>query len=103
MEDDLLPNESSYYLPREPRNQRINRAKEHANTLESVGVLKTLLERWDKKIAFYESVWSIPNEVKLIPEELTRVLNINLMIAENLKVEKEFIESLIETQAPNAR
>jgi hypothetical protein len=49
--DDMYPNDSSYFLPREPAEQSISRKREKAHTLESLAVLKDILSHLEKRIA----------------------------------------------------
>jgi hypothetical protein len=51
--------------------------------------------RLQDKIAFYESVKSIPEEVKLDPVKFMYVVAGNAVIVEVLEAEKEYIESLL--------
>ena len=96
MDDDLYPNDSSsFWLPSEPKEQRIERKKENAQIIESINVMKDLVARLEKRIAFYESVHSIPAEVKADPQAFLIMHNANEQTALSLIQEKEYIESLI--------
>lgn len=97
MDDDVMPNDGSYFSFREPVEQVVERKKERAKTLEYINTLQEIIDRLNERISFYESVKSIPDEVKLNPEELIRVLNANALTAENLTNEKVHLESLIST------
>ena len=95
MDDDLMPNDGTFYFPREPQDQVIARKKEKAQILESLSVLQELLARWNEKIAFYESVKSIPEEVKLDPKKFMVTIDAHSVIVEIFEAEREYIESLI--------
>lgn len=95
MDDDLYPNDGSYFLPREPKEQKIARRKEQAQTLESISVLEDLVKSLDAKIDFYENITSIPDEVRLNPSEFLIMHNTHTLMAKNLRAEKENIEELI--------
>lgn len=101
MDDDLYPNDSSYWLPAEPREQRVARKKEQAKTLEAINILREVVLRLDQRIDYYASVDAIPDEVKLDPTAFMNMHNTNQMVRNCLRNEKEYIESLIETHAPN--
>lgn len=101
MEDDLYPNDSSYFVSREPKDQNIARKKEKANVLEALPIIKEILERLTERIAFYENVRSIPDEVRLDPNAFLIMHNSNTLIAENLSNEKEYLEALLEEHASN--
>ena len=95
MDEDLMPNDGTFFFPREPKDQVLGRKKEKAQTLESLSILKDLLARWNEKIAFYESVKAIPEEVKLDPEKFMLAVAGNTVIVEILEAEKEYIEGLV--------
>lgn len=93
--DNLYPADGSYYLPREPKDQRIARKKEDAKILESINVIKDIIDRLQNKILFYESVYSIPDDVKADPTQFLIMHNANEIVARSLQAEKEYLESLI--------
>lgn len=94
-EDSLYPNDSSYFLPREPSDQIIERKKEKAQTLESLNELKSIANRLQERIDFYEKNSSIPDDVRTDPQQFLILHNTYTLVAENLKSEKEFIDGLI--------
>lgn len=94
MDDDVYPNDS-YYIPREPKEQRLERKRESAKVLEMLDFLKEHIERLDKRIKFYESVHSIPNEVKADPEAFLIMHNANEQTALSLKSERDWLASFI--------
>jgi hypothetical protein len=95
MDEDLYPNDSSYWLPTEPVEQELERKNEQAKTLEAVNVLQDVVERLNTRIAYYASVDSIPDEVKLDPVAFMTMHNTNQLVRDNLRIEKENIEDLI--------
>lgn len=97
MDEDLYPNDSSYWLPTEPKELKIERAKEQAQTLEAISVLETLVDRMNQRIDYYATVDSIPDEVKTDPVAFMNMHNANELVRNNLRNEKEYIESLIDT------
>lgn len=100
MNDDVYPNDGSYYLPREPKDQRIGRKKEQAKALEKQDILSELIQRLDNRISFYASVDSIPADVKADPEAFLIMHNANEQTRNNLSDEREYIVSLLDTHAP---
>jgi hypothetical protein len=98
-DEDLYPNDSSYFLPREPADQVRARSKEKAKALQGLAVLRDMIKRFDERIAFYESVSSIPNEVRDDPQKFLIMHNSNTMSADNLRQEKEYIESLLDANS----
>lgn len=101
MDDDLMPNDGTYFFPREPADQIIGRKKEKAKTLEALTVLQELLDRLDKRIEFYASVDAMPDDVKTDAIKFMNMHNANQMVRDNLRSEKEWIEGLLDIHAPN--
>lgn len=99
-DDDLLPNDGTYFFPREPKDQVLARKKEKAQTLEGLTVIQDLLKRWNDKIAYYTSVKSISEEVKRDPAAFMHEIAGNAVIVEILEAEKEYIEELISNYGP---
>lgn len=97
--DDVMPNDGTYFAPREPASQAVDRKKEKAHTLEALPILKDLLNRLQERVDFYGSVDSIPDEVKTNPEEFLRVHNANELVRSNLRAEIEWINGLLEEHA----
>lgn len=95
--DDLYPSDGSYFLPKEPADQKVARQKERAKTLETINVLKDIVNRLENRIEFYASVDAMPDDVKDDPVKFMNMHNANELTRDNLRSEKEYIESLIET------
>lgn len=93
--DDVMPNDGTYFFPREPKDQAIARKKENAQAIEKENVLKDLLERWEEKIKFYSSTTSFSDEVKLDPEKLARLVIAYAEVTTVLEAEREYVQSLI--------
>lgn len=100
IDDDIMPNDG-YFVPREPLEQRIARKKEKAKTLEGLNILKDVVERLQQRIDFYNSVDSIPDEVKTDPAKFMHLYSAYKLTRDTLISEKEIIESLIDANAPN--
>lgn len=101
-EDNVYPNDSSYFMSREPRDQVLGRKKEKAQTLEALPILQDLLKRLDEKITYYEANSSIPDDVRTDPQKFLIVHNSYTIAAEHLKDMKEYLQGLIDTNAPSA-
>lgn len=101
--DDLYPNDGANLggVPKEPPEQDVERKKEKAQTLEALPILKAIVERLEERIAFYQSVDSIPASVKSEPVKFMNMHNSNELTRDNLKNEKEYIQSLIDQHAKN--
>jgi hypothetical protein len=100
--DNVMPNEGSVFYPHEPKQQAIDRKKERARTLEALPILKDLLKRLEQRITFYESIYSIPEEVRTDPQQFLIVHNANTLMVQNLKAEAEWIQDLLENAMPKS-
>lgn len=93
--DDLYPLDGGAFVP-EPAEQVEERNKEKGETLAALPMLESIIGRFAEKIAFYDSVDSIPEAIKLQPETFVRVVEANKLTRNNLIAEKEWLEGLID-------
>lgn len=93
--DNVYPNDGTYFLPREPRSQVISRKKEKAQTLEGINELKAVVDRLQQRIDYFEKNSNISDEVRLSPDKFLIEHNTHSSIARILRSEKEYIESLL--------
>ena len=94
--DDVYPGDSTYFNPfDEPSEQKNERRKEVAQKLDRDGVINKLLQRLEKRIEFYGTVDSMPDECKTDAVKLMTMHNANQIARDNLRAEKEWIESLL--------
>lgn len=97
MDDDVYPNDgSSFFMAREPKDQIIARKKENAKLLESINVLRDVVERLEARIDFYGSVDAMPTEAKADPTMFMNMHNANELVRECLIAEKEYLQQLID-------
>jgi len=92
--DDLYPNETTFFTPEEPQEQRTERNAEKAKAQEGMALLEELIKRFEERIGFYERIDSIPSEVESKPEEHLRAVLANRIVKENLVAEKDYLVSL---------
>lgn len=98
--DNVMPNGAPFSPFMEPEEQTIERKREKAHTLEGLKVLQDLVVRLEKRIDFYGSVDSIPEDVKTDPEQFLICHNANELTRNNLRAEKEYIVGLLEAALP---
>lgn len=94
MDDNLYPNDS-FYFPREPLDQRLDRKKERAEVLEGKKELIQVVQRLQEQIDFYKSVDAIPDGVRLDPQKFMTMHNAHTQVVEILRGEKEYLEDLL--------
>lgn len=99
--DDVYPSDGTYISgsKKEPPEQDVERKKEKARTLESLPLLKEIIQRLEERIEFYGSVDAMPKELKTSPTKFMNMHNTNELVRENLKMEKEYLQDLIDTHA----
>lgn len=97
MDDDLMPNDGAYFLPREPKDQILARKKEKAKTMEGLAVLKDMIKRFDQRIEFYNTIDSIPMDVRAEADTFLIAFHTNQMVRDTLQDERDYIIGLIET------
>ena len=96
MDDNVLPNDSTYFQPfQEPAEQIIERKKESAKVLAIQNALKEHIKRLQERIEFYDKVTSVHDAVRTSKEEFMVVHNTYALMAQTLMAEKEYLEGLI--------
>jgi len=99
--DDLLPNESTYFVPREPVEQVVARKKEKAKTLEALTVIKQVIQHFEERIADRDKLTSIPVDLTQDPAMHQKLCAVNELLKIGLTEEKRMLEELLEVHAPN--
>lgn len=94
--DDLGNTESPYFAS-EPAEQVQERKEEKAKVMKGIAMLEEIIERFEKRIAFYDTTNSIEVDVTTAPEEHLRAVLVAKGISQNLTEEKEWIENLRDT------
>jgi hypothetical protein len=95
-EDDVMPNDG-YFVPREPTEVVETRKKAEGNAKVNEHLIKKMIKRLEHRITFYESVHSIPDEVRTLPNEFMAVHNGNTVTVQNLKEERDYLEQMLES------
>lgn len=94
--DDLGNTESPYFAS-EPAEQVQERKEEKAKVMKGIAMLEEIIERFEKRIAFYDTLNSIDVDASTHPEEHLRIVIANKQTSQNLTEEKEWIENLRDT------
>lgn len=95
--DELGNTESPYFIPTEPEEQVQERKDEKAKVMKGIAMLEEIIERFEKRITFYDTTNSIEVDVTTTPEEHLRAVLVAKGISQNLTEEKEWIENLRDT------
>lgn len=96
-DDDVMPNDGSYFFASEPADQALERKKEKALALEGMDFLKEMLGRLQTRIDFYEANSSIPEDVRTDPRAFLVIHNTYSMMAATLRSEREYLEDIIKS------
>jgi hypothetical protein len=94
MDDDLMPNDGTFYHLTEPEEQKQEESEERAKAIQGMALLEELIERLNTRITFYDSLNSIAPDVKDTPEQHLRACIAGQMTKQNLIQEKEYMEGL---------
>jgi len=89
------PLNGQYFTPTVPQEQKQAAEDERDEVLTQLPLIKKVLKRLDDKISFYESVNSIPDEVKTKPDEFMHLYAANKLTCDNLKQERGYIQAQI--------
>lgn len=99
MEDDIYPNNGSYFLPREPKDQIIARQKEKAKTLEALPIIENVIKHFNDRIEFRNKIDSINVQVNDDPALHQKMMHVNELLKQELEVEKALLEELLRLHA----
>lgn len=98
--DNLMPNDSTYFgIPEPDKEQEVERKKEKAKTLESLSVIKEILEHFDERIEFRDKLSSITVNLEQDPLLHQKLCEVNNLLKLALEEEKDLLENLLEAHA----
>ena len=100
-DDDLVPNDGTYFLPREPVEQAVARKKERAQALEALTVIEGLIKHFDERIEFRDRLDSINPLVDKDPLAHKNACTVNALLKLALIEEKGLLLELLEVHAPS--
>ena len=86
--------ESSYFQLGEPLEQKIERKEAKGRIKDGVKLLEDIIARLEVRIKFYDTLDSIPAEVRAIPEDFMTAVNANDLTKRNLMNELEYLITL---------
>jgi hypothetical protein len=95
--NDLYPADGIHYQPEVPKEAVEKLAKAREKATNGKKLLTDLIARFEKRIAFYDSVKSIPADVRADKERFAFTVHGNEVTQLNLISEKNYLESLLKT------
>lgn len=95
MDNDNVYQPRGGYIPTEPVEQVREHDEQVSRTLAAIPVLQDAVNNLAGRIAFYESVHSVPDETLTNPDEFMHVIAANKLTAMNLTTEREALLGLI--------
>lgn len=93
--DELGNTETSYFQVTKPIEQVKATSQERAMVKSAVPMIEELIERFTKRITFYDTLSSVKADVLTTPEEHLRLCIANDQTKTNLIQEKEYLEGLL--------
>jgi hypothetical protein len=85
---------STYYNPTAPAEAKQEERKEKGMVLSAMPLIEDMIKHLEERIHFYETVDSIPAEVRTDTRLFMLRVEANDLAKENLKSEKEYFEQL---------
>lgn len=95
MDDNLYPNNGEYFLPREPKDQVLDRKAEASKVKPAIKMSEDIIERWKERIAFYDTIDSISVDLRTDEAKFMRAWLLNREIKAILQSEMEWLEDLV--------
>jgi hypothetical protein len=95
--DELGNTESSYFLIDEPEEQKQERRDDEAMVKQGIRMLEEIIQRFQERITFYDTLDSIEVDIETHPEEHLRAVIAGKQTKTNLMQEKEWLENLRST------
>lgn len=97
MDSDFMPNKKNtdYYQPFDDTEKKREQSKERAEVITHLSVLEEIIARFDERIAFYDSLNSIEDDVVADQVLLAQTVHANKLTAQNLTAERDAIKTLI--------
>lgn len=95
MDDDIYPNDGTYYQPAEPEEQVRARQQSHNKALAAKPMLKDLIDVFDQDIAQLARVDAIHVDPTTQPEEFLKAWYAAQEVVQYAKDKKAFLESLL--------
>lgn len=94
--DDLLPNDGTYYHTEEPEEQKQENLVERGKVQAGQLILADELERLGERIAFYDSLKSIPTGVRSDERLFMLTVSANEMTQANLIQERDLLKQMLD-------
>lgn len=92
--NELGNSETSYFIVKEPEEQKKARLEEAGKVKEGIRLLEDIIARFDKRIAFYDSLDSMDVDAMSKPEDHLRQVIANKQTKANLIAEREYLYTL---------
>lgn len=96
--EDLYPNDGTFMggVPLEPIEQRLERKKERANTLEAAKISQAILDHFEQRITYRDTLDSIKPDLAKSPAMHQKACEVNAMIKLALIEETNLLRELLD-------
>jgi hypothetical protein len=92
--DDMGNSETSYFIPKEPKEQVVERNAEKAKVLGGRELLIDLIDRFTERIEFYNSINSVPESRRKDDYTFRFTLDSHANTKANLEAELNYLTGL---------
>lgn len=89
--DNIYPGRGEPFVLTTPTKQKSDEEAKLQATLAQLPLLQETVDKFDERIAFYDSVNSVPDEVTTDPEAFMHVIAANKLTRDNLIAERDII------------
>ncbi len=97
MDEDLYPNDSTFWRPTEPKEQVIARKKEQAQALEAKNIIEMALAHFDERIIYRDTISSLNVNLNEDPAMHQKKCEVNDMLKLALQEERNLLEEILVT------
>lgn len=97
----MYPNDGTFMggVPLEPVEQRVERKKERAQTLEAKKISEAILQHFEERIAYRDTLDAIAPDLAKTPELHQKVCEVNMMLKLALEEERDMLKEKLDMYA----
>lgn len=96
-EDNVSPNDSTYWRPKEPNQQVSSRKKEKGEVLAAQKEIKKVVMHFEDRIRYRDSIEALKVDAREDPALHQKKCEVNDMLRLALEEEKRLLEELLDT------
>jgi len=101
MDDELYPNSGealdTFWQPTEPEDQKRRREAGKSVAASNKNIIKDMIARLEKRVAFYSKIDSIPDDAVMDPDQFRIHVAANKQTVANLQIEINQLKGVLKT------